>query len=191
MHQTYKQENFDFAVSVKGVDENTFLYVLKNTLQDKIDKKRLFLQQHDNKDQFTNLLNTYEDIDLTPYDYLCKIDDDDWYHKNYLSVINTIISQAGKPDFITAGNLIKTNQNSTNLFLTQTYTPFIGATICFSKEFAQTLKTLKNQIPESDKIYEDNFLNKLAQEQGKKYLYLTSNPTFIYNRATPSITRFK
>jgi len=61
--------------------------------------------------------------------------------------------------------------------------------LCFLKQIKKSI--LKNQIPESDKIYEDNFLNKLAQEQGKKYLYLTSNPTFIYNQATPSITRHK
>ena len=190
LNQTYKQENFDFAVSVKGIDEATFSNILKPNFQHLINKKMLFLQQHENKDQFTNLLNTYKDIDITSYDYLCKIDDDDWYHKNYLSTLNLILSIADKPKFITSSNLFKTTQMKEQLFLTKTQMPFVGATICFSKEFALQIKELKNKIPTADKIYEDNFLNILAHQQNSKYIYLTSSPLFIYNQSTPSITRF-
>ncbi len=188
LNQNYDSNYFDFSVSIKGISRDVLHHLVLPNLSPLIDKKRLTLSYDKNKDQFTNLLNTYRNIDISNYDYLCKIDDDDFYSAHYLSTINTLIHILINPDFLTSGSLTSLKP-ANDLFLKKGTTEFIGATICFSKNFAQDLLDIESKTSAQYKIYEDAFINKIATHTNKKYLYLTPLTHFIYNQTTQSIMR--
>ncbi len=189
LKQDYDENYFDFSISIKGISKDVLDHLVLPNLSHLIDKKRLTLSYDKNQDQLTNLLNTYRNIDISKYDYLCKIDDDDFYDSHYLNTINTLLNTLDdRPDFLTSGTLT-TLKPSNQLFLKRGNSEFVGATICFSKNFAQKLLYIEPQISKQDKIYEDFLIYKIALHENKKYLYLTPVTHFIYNQTNQSIMR--
>lgn len=201
-NQSYPSEYFDISISLKGVNPHVKKSILDEDLKD-FNEKKLFINLDENKNQFSNLLNTFRNIDLSNYDYICKIDDD-WYHNNYLTNLNEILSNLDSPQFITSGILSSLYKNANEVYLRTYYTTRTGPSICFSSNFATRLlalekmsndaikeKLLKSANLNSDikNLYEDLILNAYAQQNNEKFIYFSLEPLFIYNRTTQSIMR--
>ena len=202
--QTYPSQNFDISVSLKGLHPNVLTQMLEPDFKELIDKNKLFLRTDKNKNQFSNMLDTLRDINLEKYDYICKIDDDDWYHKDYLFNLNALFNTIGNPDFITSGILPALEKDTYEVYLKTRTMSRTGPSICFSKSFAKELLQIEKMtneeikpllkkdanLPEEVKnVYEDMILNAYAQQQNKKFLYYSLFPLFIYNRTTQSVMR--
>ena len=202
--QRYPSQNFDISVSLKGLHPDILTHMLESDFIDLIKNKRLFVRTDKNKNQFSNMLDSFREINLEKYDYICKIDDDDWYHKDYLFNLNELFNSIGNPDFITSGILPALEKDTYEVYIKTRTTSRTGPSICFSKSFAKELlqiEKLPNEeikpllkkdanLPEDIKnIYEDMILNAYAQEQDKKFLYYSLFPLFIYNRTTQSVMR--
>ncbi len=198
---------FDVSISLKGVNESIINQIILPNIQEFIDKKRLIFNTHVNKHQFTNLLNTYRDIDISKYDYLCKIDDDDFYHKDYLKITSQILNMLNNPEFIVSNNLFLLFEKKNVAQLKENkYARNLGSTICFNPNFAKLLLDVEKMddaqitplVPPVNDLkqpyfqnFEDHLINALAHNRGEKAIYFTFDPLFIYNRRNPSITRFK
>ena len=202
----YNKNDFDIAVSVKGVSSDVVDNLLLSDFEEDIKTGHLIFKTDENKNQFTNLLNTYRDIDLSNYDYLLKIDDDDWYHKDYLKTLHLILTTLNHPDFIVSNNLTYLRMNASFSFLKQGQASNMGSSICMKTNFATELLKIEKMedtaieklIPSDSNLkapfkiaYEDRFINALAHQAEKKYIYFTNVPLFIYNKQNASITRLK
>lgn len=81
MNQSYS--NLHVFAALKGVPRPVAEAVVFPTLQPFLDAGRLTLRLFPNKDQFTNFLDTVRGVDVSEYDLFAKIDDDDFYHRDY------------------------------------------------------------------------------------------------------------
>lgn len=80
--QTY--HNTHLFVSIKGVVEPTYNAVIMPQVKPLIDAGRLTIRMSGNTNQMWNFLDTIEGQDIDGYDLFLKIDDDDYYHPEYL-----------------------------------------------------------------------------------------------------------
>lgn len=86
MNQSY--DNFHLFVAVKGIPEffvNTFIIP---QFQHFMDEGRLTIRCFPNGNQLSNLLDTVRGMDTSGFDLFLKIDDDDFYCRDYLRTIN-------------------------------------------------------------------------------------------------------
>ena len=200
--QTYHSKNFDISISVKGLHKDVIKNILQSDLQNFIANKRLLMREDENKSRFSNMLDSFRDIDLKKYDYIVKMDDDDWYHKDYLKNLNLYINTFKNPAFVTSGILYSLKKQAKEVYLSANNVSRTGPSILFSNTFAKNLlhlenstisalKDLKNPflpIPLNN-AYEDMILNAIAHQNGEKYLYFTLEPLFIYNQTNTPIMR--
>ena len=203
-NQSYPTENFDISISLKGIDKDVKKYLLDPDFEELLSTKQIFIREDINKNQFSNMLDTFRDIDLSKYDYICKISDGDWYHKDYLNNINHIVNALNKPHFITSGQYTSLLKSNTEVYLTTNYTSKTDSNTCFSINYAKQLieieknsddilktKSLKNaNLNKSIKnSYNDLILNAFSQEKNSKYMFFSLNPLFICNQEIQSIMR--
>lgn len=88
LNQSYDKDFFHLFVAVKGISEfhlNTFVIP---QFQHFIDEGRLTIRYFPNSNQLTNLLDCTRGLDVSEYELFLKIDDDDFYSRDYLSTIN-------------------------------------------------------------------------------------------------------
>lgn len=88
MNQSYDKDFFHLFVAVKGISEfhlNTFIIP---QFQHFIDEGRLTIRYFPNSNQLSNLLDCTRGLDMSEYELFLKIDDDDFYSRDYLSTIN-------------------------------------------------------------------------------------------------------
>ena len=200
-NQTY--QNFDVSISLKGVDTQTLHHLIKPELNSLQKGNRLILKEHKNENQLTNLINTFRELDLKNYDYICKIDDDDFYSNNYLNSVNMALNLLENPEFLFKNNFDILYENTYSTYLINSFNQNPGATTCFSTQFVPMLfelekmtpTQLKNLIKSDEKndlsLYEDWLFHKVSHQQGKKHIYFSLEPLFIYNKTNTSITRFQ
>lgn len=86
LDQTY--DHFHIFVAVKGVPDFFIRSFLLPYFQHHIDAGRLTVRSYPNSNQFTNFLDSIRGIHLQDYDLFLKIDDDDFYSRDYLATIN-------------------------------------------------------------------------------------------------------
>lgn len=86
MDQDYP--NFHLFVAVKGVSEADFRRVLLPQFRHFIEEGRLTMRLCPNRNQLSNLLDTVRELDVSEYDLFAKIDDDDIYARDYVSLVN-------------------------------------------------------------------------------------------------------
>lgn len=86
MNQSYG--NFHLFVAVKGIPEfyvNTFIRPQFAHFEE---EGRLTMRCFPNGNQLANFIDTVRGLDVSDYDLFCKIDDDDFYCRDYLKTIN-------------------------------------------------------------------------------------------------------
>lgn len=85
LDQTY--ENKHLFVAVKGYTERFFRKVILPPMQHFIDEGVLTLRLFPNSNQLANFVDTVRGLDISEFDLFCKIDDDDFYDRDYLKII--------------------------------------------------------------------------------------------------------
>lgn len=204
MNQTYK--NLAVSVSVKGFTQKNADLFLSQEWRPFVEEKRLFVRFDDNKAQFSNLLDTFRDQDLSEYDYVCKIDDDDWYSPDYLEVMNMLLQDRTAdemPSIIISPMFYQLVKQGGKVILQKTEMVHHGSATCFSKAVAEyLLEVEKLSDDEINKLFEgaserrvnpaeDELIYYLAQQKGAPITVQFFGASFLYNKLYPSVSRPK
>lgn len=89
MNQSYDEDSFHLFVALKGIPEFIFHEYFLPYFKKYIEAGRLTIRYYPNRtQQLMNLLDTVRDLDTSEYDLFLKIDDDDFYHVDYVRTIN-------------------------------------------------------------------------------------------------------
>lgn len=88
MDQSYT--NFVMHVLLKGVDEHDFNVRLLPNFKHFINEGRLVIDCVPNENQILNLLQLPKGIPEESYDLITKVDDDDWYDRDYMKRLNDV-----------------------------------------------------------------------------------------------------
>lgn len=91
MDQSYK--DLHVFAAVKGYTEAFFKEVIVPPLQHFVDEGRLTLRLFPNSNQLTNFVDTVRDINIDDYELFLKIDDDDWYHREYVKTVVELLDE--------------------------------------------------------------------------------------------------
>lgn len=198
-NQTYK--NFDISISIKGAPKEWVEKTFMQEWQDLINSGKLRVRFDENKDQLANLLDPLRDIDISQYDFFCKIDDDDWYAPTYLEEVNEWLN---KEDNIILSHsrkatLLRNGDNQVNMYFNSS--DLSGPTMCFSRTLINVaLQIEKNPaalepnisaqyITQRKNRNEDALLHKISTMFGKNQHRDTSPYNIIYGQQYPSVIR--
>ena len=88
MNQSYDADYFHLFVAVKGISEFCLRTMILPQFQAYIDAGRLTIRYFPNSNQLTNLLDCTRGLDVSDYELFLKIDDDDFYSRDYLRTVN-------------------------------------------------------------------------------------------------------
>ena len=198
MNQTY--QNFDISLSFKGVDESWSRLTFEKEWHQLRKDGRLFLRYDPNRRQLSNLLDTVRDMDLSKYDYFCKIDDDDWYAPEYLENINTELNKIGPADITHTTNTYVLTEDITKTYMNMNGSDMSGATMCFSRkiiemalEIEQYPERVAEWLPEEpgglEIAREDRLLHHLARKIGRDKYRRSTEPLVVYGWQYRSVTR--
>lgn len=199
MNQDYP--HFDLSVSIKGVENATVINTLMREWKPYIAQGRLRVRFDANKDQFSNLLDGVRDYDLNQYDYVCKIDDDDWYAPDYLTSINDSLNETGPASITSSRNALLLYRQNGKTTLRRNFTSLSGPSMCFSVEVIQESLKIeqdpryaekwfdKNYAESFFSIREDNFLHQFARKIGVATERDKGEPKMIFGQQFPSVMR--
>ncbi len=176
-NQEYR--NFKYSVSVKGVPEDAARHMLLREWQQFIDDGWLKVRFDTNKTQFSNFLDTVRAVDLDDFDYVCKIDDDDWYAPDYLKNVNIALRQnPGASISFTERAMVLTENIETTVF-ERNWSLLSGPTMCYRSDVVKVLleieknpKKIYKYISGIDingyvEVREDNLFHQLSAVMGK------------------------
>ena len=198
MNQTY--QNFDISLSFKGVEEPWSRLTFEKEWYRLRKDGRLFLKYDPNRRQLSNLLDTVRDMDLSKYDYFCKVDDDDWYAPEYLENINNELNYYGPVDITHSTNTYILTEDLKKTYMSTNGTDLSGPTMCFSRKIIEMaleieqnpLKVsewLPNEPAGLEILREDRLLHHLAREIGRERYRRSAEPLVIYGWQYRSVTR--
>lgn len=199
MNQTY--QNFDISVSVKGIDKDWADKTFMQEWQPFVETGRVILRFDSNRKQMNNFLDTVRDIDLTQYDYFCKIDDDDWYTPDYLEDVNKNINSQKNVTVTGSRNAYILTENIDSVVFRKNNTGLMGPTLCFSRKVIETALEIEKN-PSLLKVYlpndgeewmfnsrEDRILHHLGRSLGTEVHRGGENPKVIFGWQYRSTTR--
>lgn len=209
MDQDYPKENYHMYVAVKGIDDVSFA-PFYSIIQHFIEEGRLDITLCSNSDQLTNFLDTIRVIPeeaLRQYDKFLKIDDDDFYRRDYLKQVNEFCKRHS-PDMSTCARhmnsyLMKTGVCRTP-YLQPAYNSFYGNTLVFPYKLLNVIRRTEvdkdfrlfweRQIPKAQGVgnTEDALIDTIMLKHGCVFLNKTmgeSNWCTITAINNPSIQR--
>lgn len=206
MDQTYK--NFIMYVSLKGIAEEEWKYRLEPNFRHFIKEGRLIVSIDPNDNQINNLVQIYNNIRPEFYDLLIKIDDDDWYDRDYMLRLNQVHSSFGV-EVGSQKNIINGGFSQYQGFPTFWGTEIPvwgGSTVVYTKRVARVLSDyaasgfaesyltplLGKEIAEQDWTWrEDNLLHRLLADIGciDRNFLDKGAPGLMVNTADFSVTR--
>ncbi len=205
MHQTYP--NFDVSLSIKGVPSTFVRRNLEEEWREYINAGRLRLRLDKNRDQFSNFLDTVRYVDLSHYDWFCRVDDDDWYAPDYLKHINEALKQSPQVVMSETQRALVMEENVrtiTYYYNEDDKQPQTAASMCFSRAvIAKALELEKNSqafqyfferrgiknATELRSMSEDILMRQIALSMGKIQVRYTPQTDIIFGRQYPSLTR--
>ena len=142
-NQTY--QNFDISVSVKGFYQHESKLTFEKEWQNLIKENRLFLFYDKNStNQFINAVRAFDKVDISQYDYLCKIDDDDWYAPTYLETMVRHLSIQEDILLSSLGSFFTLKNEEKNAHLSQLTASTLGPTFCFKPSIGKTFIEVSN-----------------------------------------------
>lgn len=209
MDQAYPKERYHFYVAVKGMDPKTynlFYSLIKHFVQE----GRLSIKLCANSDQLTNFIDTIRDVPesvLQTYDKFVKIDDDDFYRRDYLFKLNEFLKEHS-PNVSTCARqmysyLLMTGQKSVQ-YTKPVFNSFYGNTLVFpymilklvqdAEVFRKERLKWEEKIPKNDKIgnTEDALIDTIMLQHGCIFLsdYFGKSEWFTITTVNnPSIQR--
>ncbi len=86
MDQSYP--HLHVFVAVKGMTESAFRRLIEPQFAHFVSEGRLTMRLFPNGNQLTNFVDTVRGLDLAGYDLFAKIDDDDFYDRDYFRIAN-------------------------------------------------------------------------------------------------------
>lgn len=168
----------DISVSVKGVPENFIDESLKKEWAPEIASGRVKMRVDANRDLFSNFLDTVRDVDLSQYDYFCKIDDNDWYAPDYFKHVREWLKKENNTALSYTQNSMMMSSGDNFVGVSKSPAEPSGSSLCFSRQVIETALQLE-QNPDAAETYiagyplseyreknEDFYLQKLAQQIG-------------------------
>lgn len=210
MDQNYPREMYHMYVAVKGMDDVTLNSLIKPVLHF-VKEGRLTITRAANSDQFTNLLDTIKNVPdevLQSYDKFFKIDDDDFYSRDYLAKVNSFYVHMSSDLSTNARGMLTGVMRTVGLsnpIVTAVKGTFYGGTLVFPYSVLQEFKRCKldrsvfekyaQRIPTSQErpgYTEDGILDTIMLDQGYSPLSRiigTDNWCVILNTSNTSITR--
>lgn len=209
MNQSYDKDFFHLFVAVKGISEFHLNTLIIPQFRHFIEAGRLTIRYFPNSNQLTNLLDCTRGLDVSEYELFLKIDDDDFYSRDYLSTINefyTTIPQHFSCFFHdTTWKLFQYGGITTPGRETLDYS---GPSLVMSREVMQLVKESESDpqlirramswgggLAHSAVAYmEDNFIHRLMQMHGCEniapFIRQKGMDHFImYQSSTPSVMR--
>lgn len=209
MDQAYPKERYHFYVAVKGMDPKTynlFYSLIKHFVQE----GRLSIKLCANSDQLTNFIDTIRDVPesvLQTYDKFVKIDDDDFYRRDYLFKLNEFLKEHS-PNVSTCARqmysyLLMTGQKAVQ-YIKPVFNSFYGNTLVFPYmilKLAQDAEVSRKErlkweekIPKNNKIgnTEDALIDTIMLQHGCIFLsdYFGKSEWFTITTVNnPSIQR--
>lgn len=209
MNQSYDKDFFHLFVAVKGISEFHLNTLIIPQFRPFIEAGRLTIRYFPNSNQLTNLLDCTRGLDVSEYELFLKIDDDDFYSRDYLSTINefyTTIPQHYSCYFHdTTWKLFQYGGITTPGRETLDYS---GPSLVMSREVMQLVKESETNpqlirrtmawgggMAHSSIAYmEDNFIHRLMQMYGCEniapFVRQKGMEHFImYQSSTPSVMR--
>lgn len=191
MNQSYG--NFHLFVAAKGCSEHLFRTVLLPQFREFIDAERLTLRLFPNKNQLSNFLDATRGLDVSGFELFFKIDDDDFYGKDYVKTVNdfyTELPQHYSCWFSGWGDVLYRSGGYPRLG--KEFYGVFGATMVFSRQVMDALRecekspeylrralTLRGVPAETDWGFrEDNLMHRLMELFGGANIadFLRKNP---------------
>lgn len=198
MNQTYP---VDVSLSVKGVPKSFVETALMQEWEPFIQKGKLSVRVDENRDQYSNFLDTVRNVDLNKYDYFCKIDDDDWYGPDYFKHVNEWLNKDSDIDISSSTHALIVREGDKSVNISSNYTDLSGPSMCFSRKVIQAFLDIEKE-PDLIKKYlpnitlqsfrwnrEDNLYHKLARVIGKSQERLTPRTDLVFGWQYPSVMR--
>ncbi len=138
MTQSY--ENYHLFVAVKGISEWAYINTVLPNFRHWIEEGRITMRYYPNKNQLSNVIDTVRDIDISEYDLFAKIDDDDFYSRDYLKTVNDFHNTIpeGNSSYYSAFSPIRYAEKGHVCFRIINYTVF-GASMVLGKTVMQAL----------------------------------------------------
>ena len=140
MDQTYK--NFIMHVSLRGISEYDWKRRLAPNFKHFIDEGRLVVDITPNSTQLINVAAITDNIPDESYDLITKVDDDDWYDREYLERLNRVHRHipvnCGSSDTCTYGYFRL--QHGIPQFVGGQYPSFTGGVMVHSKDSFKAYK---------------------------------------------------
>ncbi len=207
MHQSYR--SFHLFVAVKGVSSFIFESILIPQFREWIDEGRLTLRWFPNKNQLSNLIDTVRGLDIDDYDLFLKIDDDDFYSRDYLEVVHEFHSRIPEHhcSYYSDWGWVHYKYGGISSLKPEYYAAF-GATMALSRPVMERLIACEKDPGSIADVMrrwtggdarvgfiEDNFIHKLMVENGcsNRAPYLRERPSvaphIIVQKANASVTR--
>lgn len=198
MNQSYP---VDVSLSIKGVPEFFVKTALKSEWRPFIDSGRLKLRIDPNRDQLSNFLDTVRGIDLSKYDFFCKIDDDDWYGPDYFKHVNEWLNKTSNIgiSLSTRAYVIRDGKKEVRVFKNNSL--LSGPSMCFSRKTIEAALEIEKN-PAAQKKYlprvsvehfkqrrEDNYMNQLGKSIGKEQRRITPFTDLSFGQQYPSVMR--
>lgn len=197
LNQRY--QNFHIGISIKGFSKEEATDTILQEWQPF--QEKLSVRFDENKTQFSNLLDTFRKANLENYDYVCRIDDDDWYGPDYLFHLNNLLKAFDDVAITSEPMFYQVSTKKGEAVLQKTAVDHHGSTLCFSRDVAKFLLAVEkmseselNQLG-SDVAYkiknpmEDELIMQLALRKGPILIRQMIHPQYFYNKQYPSISR--
>lgn len=206
LDQDYPKECYKVFACVKGLSEFYYKNFIHPNFKHFEEAGRLRIYTTSNKNLLSNFLDTIRDVDLSDYDLFLKVDDDDFYARNYLKSIDEFHSSVNDGRSSTTGGLMWALDKSNDIFVPYaTMFPVCGATWALTPEAVKELRALEYDEAEKTKIKELNshadFLTEdalmafvasdkgIAMRHSGVYSDIKENPPILINRTTKSVMR--
>lgn len=119
--------DFHLFVAVKGIPESITNTLQLSQFKHFVDEGRLTIRTCPNRNQLSNLLDTIRDLDINDYNLFVKLDDDDFYPRNYIRNIATYHS------FFTQDINSYINRTSLDTLCQAENVPLVGSSRCSLK----------------------------------------------------------
>lgn len=198
MHQSYP---VDVSLSVKGVPEDFVRTALMQEWVPFVQEGRLVVRVDENRDQYSNFLDTVRNIDLTKYDYFCKVDDDDWYGPDYFKHVNEWLNKSDGVVVSSSRQALIVREGDKSVIISNNNTDLSGPSMCFSRKLIQTFLDIekdpvliKEFLPELSLNSfrwkrEDNLFHKLGRAIGDAQERVTPRTDLVFGWQYPSVMR--
>ncbi len=138
--------DFHLFVAVKGMAEADFQRLLLPQFSHFVEEGRLTLRLFPNRNQLSNLLDCVRGLDVSGFDLFAKLDDDDVYARDYLSLVqrfHSMLPEAVGSFYTGCGGYLRSSQGFP--VINRGGFPCFGPTMVFPQEVLELLQQFERE----------------------------------------------